>query len=95
MSTVPPAPVSALGRIRAVSRWRKVARLEFPSARIEGSGAWASVSECSTQVVRLHESEELAARAVAWLDRMTCGGRHCQPTDGAGVANHYLVPLAG
>jgi hypothetical protein len=88
-------------RIGRRNRQLKIARAEFPGARIEGSGSWASVSECSTQVVHLHQTEALAAKAVDFLDRLGCGGRTCAGVDHRAetkdtdwvVANHYVVPL--
>jgi hypothetical protein len=80
-------------RIDLAASNQLTARKEFPDADIHGQGFYASVSECSSQVVHLHETELEAQRAVEWIDAMTCGGRFCRPTSWAGEAMHYLVDL--
>lgn len=88
-------PVSAMVRITGIAKWRRLARLELPHARLEsGSGPWISVSECSPQVARFHPDEQSAQRAVAWLDSTGCGGRGCQGSHSTGlVAMHWSMPL--
>jgi hypothetical protein len=95
MSALPTAPVSALVRIRAISKWRKAARVELPHARLEpGSGPWISVAECSPQTVHFHQTEQAAQKAVRWLDDTGCGGKGCAGARQPGlVAQHWMMPL--
>ena len=73
---------------------RITARAEWPDADIQGVGDWATVAECDGyQTVHLHETEQAAQSALALIDSMGCGGRHCRPRGYDGVARHYLVPL--
>ena len=87
--------MSALLRIRNLSRWRHRARLELPAAQLgPGSGPFVSVSECAPQTAYFHSTEEAAQRAVRRLDETGCGGKGCQGRHSTGlVAMHWTMPL--